>query len=239
MVSNYNNFNQLLNGRESDQEIRCSIGLAYLFFYNLLQFCGHTWIFSNMTARFLSFGLDALAGTFYFVGVMMSVCQLLSILELFHIADEIEENRLLPRFVQVVERNFLLFLLISQSEIQSKPIVCVLFYLWNTLGLLRYPYQLLCLISTPSFNMLWVRHTIYIPVYILSVITEGVSILQALPYCETQETVQQTAPVSTYALFPYVLMTYLPLLVAGSAVTVRILLKVRKQSLDKWKKKMI
>ncbi|XP_062850160.1 very-long-chain (3R)-3-hydroxyacyl-CoA dehydratase 4 isoform X2 [Trichomycterus rosablanca] len=182
MVSNYNNFNQLLNGRESDQEIRCSIGLAYLFFYNLLQFCGHTWIFSNMTARFLSFGLDALAGTFYFVGVMMSVCQLLSILELFHIADEIEENRLLPRFVQVVERNFLLFLLISQSEIQSKPIVCVLFYLWNTLGLLRYPYQLLCLISTPSFNMLWVRHTIYIPVYILSVITEDIGNINYINY---------------------------------------------------------
>lgn len=31
----------------------------------------------------------------------MSLCQLLSILELFHIADGIEKARLLPRFVQV------------------------------------------------------------------------------------------------------------------------------------------
>jgi hypothetical protein len=35
---------------------RLSIRLAYLFLYNLLQFCGHTWIFANMTARFLTFG---------------------------------------------------------------------------------------------------------------------------------------------------------------------------------------
>lgn len=45
--------------------------------------------------------LDALAGTFYFVGVMMSMCQLFSVLELFHIADGIEECPLLPRLVQV------------------------------------------------------------------------------------------------------------------------------------------
>lgn len=44
---------------------------------------------------------DAVADTFYSVGFVMSLCQLLSILELFHIADEIEKARLLPRFVQV------------------------------------------------------------------------------------------------------------------------------------------
>ncbi|XP_016097549.1 very-long-chain (3R)-3-hydroxyacyl-CoA dehydratase 4-like [Sinocyclocheilus grahami] len=70
--------------------MRFSLSLAYLFSYNLLQFYGHTWIFTNMTARFLSFGEDAQAGTFYFVGVMMGACQLLSLLELFHIADGFE-----------------------------------------------------------------------------------------------------------------------------------------------------
>ncbi|KAG1934508.1 very-long-chain (3R)-3-hydroxyacyl-CoA dehydratase [Pimephales promelas] len=67
----------------------------------------------------------------------MGVCQLLSLLELFHIADGFEECRLFPRFMQVMERNVLLFLLISLEEFQSKPIVCVQFYLWNILGLLR------------------------------------------------------------------------------------------------------
>lgn len=29
---------------------------AYLFIYYLIQFCGHSWILTNMTARFFSFG---------------------------------------------------------------------------------------------------------------------------------------------------------------------------------------
>lgn len=42
-------------------------------------------------------------------------------------------------FSQVTERIFLLFVVIAtQDNIQSKPIVCALFYLWNILGLLRY-----------------------------------------------------------------------------------------------------
>lgn len=47
------------------------------------------------------YSTDALADTFYSVGFVMTLCQLLSILELFHIADGIEKARLLPRFVQV------------------------------------------------------------------------------------------------------------------------------------------
>lgn len=43
----------------------------------------------------------ALADTFYSIGFVMSLCQLLSFLELFHIADGIEKARLLPRFIQV------------------------------------------------------------------------------------------------------------------------------------------
>lgn len=44
---------------------------------------------------------DALADTFYSIGFVMSLCQLLSFLELFHIVDGIEKARLLPRFIQV------------------------------------------------------------------------------------------------------------------------------------------
>lgn len=44
---------------------------------------------------------DALADTFYSVWVVMSLCQLISILELFHIADGLEKARLFPRLFQV------------------------------------------------------------------------------------------------------------------------------------------
>lgn len=35
------------------------------------------------------------------MGLAASLCQLLSILELYHIADGLEKGRLLPRFLQV------------------------------------------------------------------------------------------------------------------------------------------
>ncbi|KAG5261398.1 hypothetical protein AALO_G00304070 [Alosa alosa] len=220
--------------------MRCSIRLAYLLLYNLLQFSGNTWIFANMMARFVFFGRGAQADTFYSVGVIMCVCQLLSVLELFHIADGIEKGWLFPRFVQVLERNLLLFVVfVSVEEFQSNPMVCVQFSLWNILQLLRYPHGLLCLVSTPSANTLWARYTLRIPVYVVSVLTEGVSIWQALPYFEDgMFSVQLQAPVQVFVYFPYVLMAYLPLLAAAASVTVWHLLKERKQQLDSWNKKL-
>ncbi|XP_066536487.1 very-long-chain (3R)-3-hydroxyacyl-CoA dehydratase-like [Hoplias malabaricus] len=140
----------------------------------------------------------------------------------------------------VMERNFLLFLIISQEEFQSNTVVCVLFYMWNILDLLRYPYELLCLISSPSFNMLWARYTVSIPVYVLSVIVEGISIFLTLPYYESQGTysAQFKTPISVYVHFPYVLMAYLPLLATGTGVSVLILLEERRQMLKSWTTKI-
>ncbi|XP_067436144.1 very-long-chain (3R)-3-hydroxyacyl-CoA dehydratase 4 [Thunnus thynnus] len=211
----------------------------YIFSYNLFQFCGHTWILSNTIARFFTFGQDALADTFYSVGFVMSLCQLLSILELFHIADGIEKARLLPRFVQVTEKNILLIMVIMLEEIQSRPVVCVLLFLWNILDLLKYPHELMCVMDTPSITMLWTRYTLWIPLYILSVITEGITIYHALPYLETASySSQLNSTVCTNSHLPFVLMAYLPLLALGASVTVWQLLKERQYQLEKWNKKM-
>lgn len=35
---------------------RLGLRRTYVFSYNLLQFCGHTWILANTVARFLTFG---------------------------------------------------------------------------------------------------------------------------------------------------------------------------------------
>uniref|UniRef100_A0A3B3HY60 Very-long-chain (3R)-3-hydroxyacyl-CoA dehydratase n=1 Tax=Oryzias latipes TaxID=8090 RepID=A0A3B3HY60_ORYLA len=154
---------------------------VYIFTYNLFQFCGHTWILANTITRFFTFG-TALADTFYSVGFVMSLCQLLSALELFHIADGIEKARLLPRFLQfqVMEKNILLLVVNMCEEIQRKPVVCLQFFLWNILDLL-YPHELLCVVATPPIAMLWTRYSLWIPVYTLSVINEaGIAVWQLL-----------------------------------------------------------
>lgn len=226
-------------GRGEDFSRMLSFRLVYIFSYNLFQFCGHTWILANTIARFLTFGEDALADTFYSVGFVMSLCQLLSILELFHIADGIEKARLFPRFIQVVEKNVLLITLIILEEIQSKPVVCVLLFLWNILDLLRYPHELLCVMEKPSITMLWTRYTLWIPVYILSAATEGVTIYQALPYVQpnTPKSPSSNSTVTTHLHLSLILMIYLPVLALGASITVWQLLKERQHHLHKWSKK--
>ncbi|XP_041077542.1 very-long-chain (3R)-3-hydroxyacyl-CoA dehydratase 4 [Polyodon spathula] len=219
--------------------MRHNIRIIYLFIYNLLQFCGHSWIFSNMTARFFSFGEVALADTFYSIGVVMSFCQLLSILELCHILDGIENSWLLPRFLQVLERNVLLFVVIaSQEEVQSKYIVCVLFYLWSMLDLLKYPYDLLSLISTPFYTIAWIRHTLCIPLYPLAILAEVVTIYQSLPYFETLGTFsfELAFPVPLFIHFTYVLQFYMPVLAIGGGIHVSNLLLERSQHLGDYNK---
>lgn len=215
-----------------------SFRLAYIFVYNLLQFCGHTWILSNTIARFFTFGKDALADTFYSVGFVMSLCQLLSFLELFHIADGIEKARLLPRFIHVTEKNVLLVMVILLEELQSKPVVCLLFFLWNILDLLRYPHELLSALDKPSVAMLWTRYTLWIPLYTLSVLTEGVTLYQALAYISPAPPPSNSSnSTENTPNLHLVLMGYLPLLLVGASVTVWQLLKERRHHLDKWYKK--
>ncbi|XP_078131643.1 very-long-chain (3R)-3-hydroxyacyl-CoA dehydratase 4 isoform X2 [Sander vitreus] len=142
--------------------------------------------------------------------------------------------------VKVMEKNLLLTMVIMLEEIQSKPVVCAQFFLWNILDLLRYPHELLCVMDTPSTAMLWARYTLWIPLYILSVATEGVTIYQALPY--VKPTAPNSSPLNStvpaHVGLSVILMLYLPVLALGASVTVWQLLKERQHHLEKWNKKM-
>ncbi|XP_057711560.1 very-long-chain (3R)-3-hydroxyacyl-CoA dehydratase 4 [Corythoichthys intestinalis] len=216
-----------------------SIRLVYIFSYNLFQFCGHTWILTNTVVRFLTFGQDALADTFHSIGLVMSLCQLLAVLELFHIADGIEKALLLPRFIQVLEKNLLLLVLILAEEVQSKPVVCLQLFFWNILDLLRYPHEVMCVMDTPSSCMLWVRYTLWIPIYVLSVITEGLTISQATHYLELEASHVRNATASASSSgSPLALVILLPLLALGGTLTVWQSLIERRHQMERWAKKI-
>ncbi|NXY74041.1 HACD4 dehydratase, partial [Glareola pratincola] len=147
---------------------------TYLFVYDLMQFCGHSWIFTNMIIRFMSFGKDSLADTFYSIGLVMRLCQLLSILEILHILIGIDKSRLFPRFLQITERIIVLFVVInSQEEVQGKYIVCVLFFLWNLLDVVRYTYNMLARTGIYYLPLTWLNFSLCIPLYPLSVLAKG------------------------------------------------------------------
>ncbi|XP_030050074.1 very-long-chain (3R)-3-hydroxyacyl-CoA dehydratase 4 isoform X2 [Microcaecilia unicolor] len=161
---------------------------------------------------------DAFADTFYAMGLVMRVCQSLSVLELLHILLRIEQNHLLPRFLQVTERLVILFVVISsQEEVQGKPIVCVVFFLWNLWDVIRYTYDMLLVTGTKFPSLTWINQTFWMLVIPLSVLAEGFTIYESLPYFEAFGTYSIKMPflfdLSIY--FPYILKIYLVLLLVG------------------------
>ncbi|XP_072216277.1 very-long-chain (3R)-3-hydroxyacyl-CoA dehydratase 4 [Excalfactoria chinensis] len=207
----------------------------YLFVYDLMQFCGHSWIFTNMIIRYMSFGKDSLADTFYSIGLVMRLCQLLSVLEILHILIGIDKNRLLPRFLQITERIIVLFVVInSQEEVQGKYIVCVLFFLWNLLDVVRYTYNMLARVGIRYLPLTWLNFSLCILLYLLSVLAEAFAICVSLPYFETFGTysVKLPFPVAFSVHFPYVLKTYLLVLFTGMCFIIRNLFSERKAHLE-------
>ncbi|KAM4051529.1 very-long-chain (3R)-3-hydroxyacyl-CoA dehydratase 4 isoform 3-T4 [Anomaloglossus baeobatrachus] len=147
----------------------------------------------------------------------MQVCQLLSVLELLHILMHLEQQSFLPKFSQVTERLIILFLVItSQEEVQSKCIVCVLFFLWNLWDVIRYPYLLLSAVGIDYPALTWLYHTIWIAVHPLSLIAEVYTVYESLPYFEALGTFCYTVslPFVVSIHFPYILKVYLVLLPA-------------------------
>ncbi|XP_001495396.3 very-long-chain (3R)-3-hydroxyacyl-CoA dehydratase 4 [Equus przewalskii] len=192
----------------------------YLFIYYLIQFCGHSWIFTNMTVRFFSFGKDSMVDTFYAIGLVMRLCQSVSLLELLHICVGIESNHLLPRFLQLTERIIILFVVItSQEEVQGKYVVCVLFFFWNLLDMVRYTYSMLSVIGISYAILTWLSQTLWMPVYPLCVLAEAFAVYQSLPYFESFGTYSTTLPFDLSIYFPYVLKIYLMMLFIGMYFT--------------------
>ncbi|KAG3287317.1 3-hydroxyacyl-CoA dehydratase 4, transcript variant X3 [Ictidomys tridecemlineatus] len=169
-----------------------------------------------MTVRFFSFGKDSMVDTFYAIGLVMRLCQSISLLELLHIYVGIESNHLFPRFLQLTERIVILFVVItSQEEIQEKYVVCVLFIFWNLLDMARYTYSMLSVIGTYYSVLTWLSQTLWMPIYPLCVLAEAFAIYQSLPYFESFGTYSTKLPFDFSIYFPYVLRLYLMMLFIG------------------------
>ncbi|XP_062985289.1 very-long-chain (3R)-3-hydroxyacyl-CoA dehydratase 4 [Elgaria multicarinata webbii] len=209
---------------------------TYIFSYYLIQFCGHSWIFTNMIIRFLSFGEDSVADTFYSIGLVMRICQLVSILELFHLWLGIEEGQFLPRILQITERIIILFVVIaSQEEVQGKYVVCLLFFLWSFIDVVRYTYCMLAAAGIYFQELTWLHYSLWIPLYPLSVLAQAFAIYQSLPHFETYGTysIQLPFPSDISVYFPYILKMYMAILFGGTYFIVQHLYMERKAHLGR------
>uniref|UniRef100_A0A4X1WC79 Very-long-chain (3R)-3-hydroxyacyl-CoA dehydratase n=1 Tax=Sus scrofa TaxID=9823 RepID=A0A4X1WC79_PIG len=163
---------------------------------------------------------DSMVDTFYAIGLVMRLCQLISLLELLHIYVGIESNHLLPRFLQLTERIIILFVVItSQEEVQEKYVVCVLFIFWNLLDMVRYTYSMLSVIGISYVVLTWLSQTLWMPIYPLCVLAEAFAVYQSLPYFESFGTYSTKLPFDLSIYFPYVLKIYVIMLFIGMYFT--------------------
>uniref|UniRef100_A0A8C9FX05 Very-long-chain (3R)-3-hydroxyacyl-CoA dehydratase n=1 Tax=Pavo cristatus TaxID=9049 RepID=A0A8C9FX05_PAVCR len=188
---------------------------TYLFVYDLMQFCGHSWIFTNMIIRYMSFGKDSLADTFYSIGLVMRLCQLLSVLEILHILIGIDKSRLFPRFLQLSIETRQALVITSQQEQIS---------LWITYSSFccRYTYNMLARMGIHYLPLTWLNFSLCILLYPLSVLAKAFAICVSLPYFETFGTysVKLPFPFAFSVYFPYVLKMYLVVLFTGKLTSI-------------------
>ncbi|KAI1235251.1 hypothetical protein IHE44_0002891 [Lamprotornis superbus] len=113
--------------------------------------------------------------TFHTISDMMYFCQTLALMEIMNSLIGLVRSPLIPSVVQVFGRNFVLFVILgSLEEMQSKPVVFFIFYFWSITELFRYPYYMLSCIGIEWKPLTWLRYTVWIPLYPLGGLAEGV-----------------------------------------------------------------
>ncbi|KAF4519447.1 hypothetical protein B566_EDAN008674 [Ephemera danica] len=188
---------------------------VYLAIYNLLQFIGFSYIMIVMAIRYYKDGPESMEGTFAAVGPAFKFCQLMQFLEVMHPLFGYTKGGVMAPFFQVSGRAFILFLMLdSEERMQTKPVVFYLFLVWTMVELVRYPYYLTQLYDVENSFLTWLRYTIWIPLYPLGFLCEGIVIIRNIPYFEETGKFTVTLPNSwNFAFhFPTLMRIYLLML---------------------------
>uniref|UniRef100_A0A8B9K2B3 Very-long-chain (3R)-3-hydroxyacyl-CoA dehydratase n=1 Tax=Astyanax mexicanus TaxID=7994 RepID=A0A8B9K2B3_ASTMX len=194
---------------------------GYLFMYNLVQFLGFSWIFVNMTVRLFILGQDSFYDTFHTIADVMYFCQMLAIIEVINPALGLVKSGVIPAFIQVMGRNVILFVIFgSLEEMQNKPVVFFVFYLWSAIEIFRYPFYMLACIDTEWKMLTWLRYTIWMPLYPLGVLAEAVSVIQSIPIFDETKflSIPLPAALGSSISFSYILRFYLLIMFLGKSL---------------------
>ncbi|GBM50321.1 Very-long-chain (3R)-3-hydroxyacyl-CoA dehydratase 3 [Araneus ventricosus] len=168
----------------------------YLFLYNLSQFIGFLYVLIVLTIEYAKEGPQFLeraypsetAFTFVkFTSVVVIQCL-------------------------VFGRMFMLVGMINaEPRIQSKPAVFYLIYVYCLSEVIRYPYYMLRVYNVDIGFLTWLRYTVWIALYPLGFLCEGIIILRNIPYFEETQKYSLFLPnkwnISFY--FPSVMRIYL------------------------------
>lgn len=161
--------------------------------------------------------------TYAAVGSPLKFIQLLQFLEVMHPLFGYTKSSTLVSFLQVGGRGFVLFFMIdAEPRMQTKPVIFYLFLIWSIIEIVRYPYYITQLLNIEISFLTWLRYTLWIPLYPLGFVCEGIIILRNIPYFEeTQKFTVSLPNTYNFALhFPSVMRLYLLLLLLPGIYTI-------------------
>ncbi|XP_068168927.1 very-long-chain (3R)-3-hydroxyacyl-CoA dehydratase isoform X2 [Antennarius striatus] len=213
---------------------------GFLFVYNLVQFLGFSWIFANLTVRLFILGQDSLYNTFHTISDVMFFCQILAAVEVLNAAFGVVRTAVIPTLIQVVGRNFILFIIFgSLEEIHNQPVVFFVFYLWSAIEIFRYPFYMLGCFNTEWKILTWLRYTVWIPLYPLGVIAEAVAVIQSISIFDKTKLFSIPLPKAfgPAVSFSYFLYVYLILMCLGLFFNLNHLYMQRKRRFGTKKRK--
>ncbi|KAL0271615.1 UNVERIFIED_CONTAM: hypothetical protein PYX00_008652 [Menopon gallinae] len=188
---------------------------VYLVFYNLFQFIGFVYVLTVIGIRYFRSGPLSMEGTYENTGTVMKLCHLFMWLEVLHPIFGYTKNTVLAPLMQVFGRCTILFVMVeAEPRMQTKPVIFYLFIIWSLVEVVRYPYYIAQLNKIEIGFLTWLRYTIWIPLYPLGILCEGIIILRNIPYFEETMKFTVSLPNSwNFAFhFPTVMKTYLLLL---------------------------
>lgn len=206
--------------------------------YNLYQFIAYFYIVIVLSILWSRDGFDEISRTtFRIVGPIMKCSQMLQYLEFLHSLVGYTKGSALFPFLQVTGRNFVLFAIINnEPRIQVMPVVFILFLVWASVELIRYPYYIGSLMNKEISLLTWLRYTVWIVLYPLGFLCEGTVLLRSVPFFE--ETKQFTVQLPNPWNFTFDMVAFMKIymgfvLLPGIYLVMKHMTKLRAKKLQK------
>lgn len=200
------------------EEVLRFVRVFYLIIYNLMQAGLFLYIVLVLLSRLFFHGTDAFADAYDAVSDVLASCQLAAIMEVINPILGIVKTGVMAPFMQVFGRNMVLFLVVvAHKELHQQAVVYGLFLVWSLIEVVRYPFYASQVINKRIEPLIWLRYTMWIPLYPLGIFFEGTLIWRAIPLLEKSERFSIRLPNAFNFSFSFAwfLRVYLVLLIAG------------------------
>ena len=156
------------------EEVFRFVQIIYLVMYNLMQAGLFLYVTSVLLSSVIVNGTDAFTEAYDAVSDVLASCQLAAFLEVVNPVFGIVKTGVAAPFMQVFGRNMVLFfVVVAHKELHKQAVVFGLFLVWSLIEVIRYPFYASQVINWRIEPLIWLRYTMWIPLYPLGILFEG------------------------------------------------------------------